>query len=234
MKLALLTLTLALFSAGASTHKELDLVIEGGLSSSDRTLLSFLGKSSFGRNEVIDLIVNEYTSMTSATDSSDDVSHWLHKAIQAIEFSETDGEPVQVKGHNFLFVGSVGASRNQDFLRQNNITHVINWSTTARCDLFGDIKYLCTAVRGHRGMRNHLDELDEAVEFVESARKSGGRVLSHCWYGKNRSVTLLVAYLMKYEGMGANEANNLIKETRPQAAPYWDSLEEYSNRLNIS
>ena len=108
MKLALLTLTLALFSAGASTHKELDLVIEGGLSSSDRTLLSFLGKSSFGRNEIIDLIVNEYTSMTSATDSSDDVGHWLHKAIQAIEFSETDGEPVQVKGHNFLFVGSVG------------------------------------------------------------------------------------------------------------------------------
>ena len=83
-------------------------------------------------------------------------------------------------------------------------------------------------------MRNHLDELDEAVEFVESARKSGGRVLSHCWYGKNRSVTLLVAYLMKYEGMGAYEANNLIKETRPQAAPYWDSLEEYAHRLHIS
>ena len=108
MKLALLTLTLTLFSIGASTHIEVDLVIEGKLSSSDRTLLSFLGKSSFGRNEVIDLIVNEYTSMTSATDPSDDVSYWLENAIEAIELSKTDGEPVQVKGHNFLFVGSVG------------------------------------------------------------------------------------------------------------------------------
>lgn len=81
-------------------------------------------------------------------------------------------------------------------------------------------------------MRRHLADLDKAVDFVESVRKSGGRVLSHCWYGKNRSVTLLVAYLMKYEGMGAAEANNLIKQTRPQANPYWDSLEEYSRLLN--
>ena len=37
----------------------------------------------------------------------------------------------------------------------------------------------------------------------------------------------LIAYLMKYEGYGAAEANDLVKETRPQANPYWDALEEY-------
>ena len=35
-------------------------------------------------------------------------------------------------------------------------------------------------------MRGHLDELEKAVETIESTRKVGGRVLSHCWYGKNR------------------------------------------------
>ncbi|KAL7529619.1 hypothetical protein ACHAXR_003918 [Thalassiosira sp. AJA248-18] len=121
---------------------------------------------------------------------------------------------------------------NQESLHKNGITHIINWSNTARCNLFQDIDYLCIdGVRGHSGMRSHMADLDKAVDFVESARKGGGRVLSHCWYGKNRSVTLLVAYLMKYEGMGAEEANNLIKQTRPQAKPYWDSLKEYSKHL---
>jgi protein-tyrosine phosphatase len=42
------------------------------------------------------------------------------------------------------------------------------------------------------------------------------------------SVTLLVAYLMKYKGMSAAQANNLIKKTRPQADPYIGALQEYS------
>ena len=121
---------------------------------------------------------------------------------------------------------------NQEFFHKNGVTHVINWSSSARCNVFDDIEYLCmSGIRGHTGMLRHLDDLDKAVDFVENARQAGGRVLSHCWYGKNRSVTLIVAYLMKYEGMGATEANNLIKETRPQAKPYWDTLEEYAKRL---
>lgn len=125
-----------------------------------------------------------------------------------------------------------GASRNQESFEQNGITHIVNWSEKARCDLYADIEYLCIdGVRGGPTMRSHMDELEAAVDFVEAARRSGGRVLSHCWYGLNRSVTLLIAYLMKYEGMGAEEANDLIKETRPHAAPYWDSLQEYKKHL---
>ena len=37
----------------------------------------------------------------------------------------------------------------------------------------------------------NLDALDEAVEYVESIRISGGKVLSHCWYGKNRRYVIL-------------------------------------------
>ena len=43
----------------------------------------------------------------------------------------------------------------------------------------------------------------------------------------NYSVTLLEAYLMKYEGMKATEANDLILKSRPEADPYWDALHEY-------
>ena len=98
--------------------------------------------------------------------------------------------------------------------------------------MFDELEYLCiSGVHGNKSMEKHLYDLDKAVDFVEAARKAGGKVLSHCWYGKNRSVTLLVAYLMKYEGMDQSEANSLIQLTRPQSKPYWDSLEEYSKQL---
>ncbi len=44
------------------------------------------------------------------------------------------------------------------------------------------------------------------------------------------SVTLLVAYLMKYENMNASTANDLIKRTRPKADPYMDVLSAYSEK----
>jgi len=39
---------------------------------------------------------------------------------------------------------------------------------------------------------------------------------------------------MKYEGMTADDANDLIKKSRPQASPYWEVLQEYSNNYLTS
>ena len=71
-----------------------------------------------------------------------------------------------------------------------------------------------------------VKKIAASVEFIEQARLAGGSVISHCWYGRNRSVTLLVASLIQYAGMSINEATRtrtrLIAETRPrpQADPY--------------
>ena len=72
-----------------------------------------------------------------------------------------------------------------------------------------------------------MKKIADSVEFIEKARLAGGSVMSHCWYGRNRSVTVLVAYLMKYAGMSINEATRLIAETRPQADPYVEALKSY-------
>lgn len=69
-----------------------------------RKVLSFLDYSPYARDRVIELIVNEYTSKPVNETASD----WLDSAIEAIELSESDGEPVQIQDHDFLFVGSVG------------------------------------------------------------------------------------------------------------------------------
>lgn len=64
---------------------------------------------------------------------------------------------------------------------------MINWSSSAKCNAFDDIEYMCIrGITGPSEMRGHLDELDKAVETIETTRKVSGRVLSHCWYGRNR------------------------------------------------
>jgi hypothetical protein len=171
------------------------------------------------------LINNEYISPLSPCP---DVYDKLDNAIELIQLLEDDNQPVQIKDHPFLFVGSVGAAMNHEGLVKHKITHIINLSTSAKCNTWVDIKYTCvTGIRESSMMLSRLDELDIAVDIIEVTRKTGKNVMSQCWYGRNRSVTLLVAYLMKYEGMDAEEANDLIMETRPEAAPYFDVLQAY-------
>jgi len=74
------------------------------LEDKDQTLLSFLSESSFARKKITDLIIHRYT----ATLPSEIESDGLDNAIEAIELLETDGEPIQVSGRPFLYVGSVG------------------------------------------------------------------------------------------------------------------------------
>lgn len=63
--------------------------------------------------------------------------------------------------------------------------------------------------------------LQQALSFIREALYSDKRnkVLVHCWRGKSRSVTILIAYLIRYHGMEPDEALSMIRETRPTARP---------------
>lgn len=199
----------------------------------DQDLLAFLSESSFGRQIVIDILVNEYAIPDAKENLSKEgressETDRLENAIDAIQISETDSEPVQVRGHPFLFVGSVESVQNQEALHRNGITHIIGWSPTARCNDFDEIHYLCIPnILQYNDLLDNIDVLDQAVEYIEAARLAGGRAMSHCWYGRERSVTLFVAYMMKYEGLDSAAALQLIQKARPPAASYLDVIGHY-------
>ena len=86
----------------------------------DRSLLSFLSKSGWAREKAIDLIVKGYTSDSCGKDLDDRFDH----AIDAIQATEMDGEPIPVQGHDFLFVGSVGETSDALFTSTTNQSYV--------------------------------------------------------------------------------------------------------------
>ena len=108
---------------------------EVSLSSTDHALMKFLSKSSYGRDHVVELMLNEYTTQNPDKDRDD----LLNDAFEAMYISETDNEPVQIKDRDFLFVGSVGKSSHKNHTYQvciintSQIIYVFFPHQTYRC-----------------------------------------------------------------------------------------------------
>jgi atypical dual specificity phosphatase len=58
------------------------------------------------------------------------------------------------------------------------------------------------------------EQLDEGVEFIRQHVGQNHKVLVHCAKGRGRSATMLAAYLMRYEGMGYEEAREFLHSKR--------------------
>ena len=59
----------------------------------------------------------------------------------------------------------------------------------------------------------------QAIEFIEGARSTGGKVLVHCQAGVSRSPTITMAYLMARFKWDSYTTFDFIKEKRSIVAP---------------
>lgn len=83
---------------------------------------------------------------------------------------------------------------------------------------------------------DHMSEpiskyFDAALEFIH---KSPGPVFVHCWAGISRSSTIVIAYLMKYRGLGYPEALVHVKQRRGFICPnigFQGQLLEFHDKL---
>lgn len=66
--------------------------------------------------------------------------------------------------------------------------------------------------------------LERGMNFIYDQVHSGRKILVHCHMGMSRSVTVVMAYLIKYEGMTLAEAYHAIVRSRPVARPHHELL----------
>jgi protein-tyrosine phosphatase len=72
-------------------------------------------------------------------------------------------------------------------------------------------------------------------DFIDkAARNKNGKILVHCWQGQSRSVSIIVAHLMKADHIRYEEAIALVRKTREQASPnlrFVQELKQYEKVL---
>ncbi|KAI8926083.1 dual specificity phosphatase, partial [Entophlyctis helioformis] len=61
--------------------------------------------------------------------------------------------------------------------------------------------------------------LETALDLIHTARGRGLKVLVHCQQGVSRSAALIIAYVMKSQRMGFQDAYAYVKEQSPHISP---------------
>ncbi|CAD6206175.1 unnamed protein product [Miscanthus lutarioriparius] len=155
----------------------------------------------------------------------------LMQGICAVRYRKADNTPCPIK--QGLYLGSVGAAFNKEALKSLNITHILIVARSLDPVFPAEFNYKKIEVLDSPDT-DLLKHSDECFSFIDEAISSGGNVLVHCFAGRSRSVTIVVAYLMKKYQMSLESALSLVRSKRPQVAPnegFISQLENFQKSL---
>jgi protein-tyrosine phosphatase len=109
-------------------------------------------------------------------------------------FSEEDNSPTQL--HDGLFIGSIKCANNHSALQAVGITHILTLCCEREPLRTPEFHYHSVPFFD-KATVDLSPILPECIDFIDSARKNGGRVLVHCLQGVSRSGAICIAYIMK-------------------------------------
>ncbi|XP_057791475.1 dual specificity protein phosphatase PHS1 isoform X2 [Salvia miltiorrhiza] len=147
------------------------------------------------------------------------LEHILERTGLISEAANTE-KPSPISGS--LFIGGALAARSVYTLQLLGITHIlclcsneIGQADSQFPDLF---EYKNFSICDNEDA-NISDIFQEAHDFINHVEQIGGKVLVHCFEGKSRSATLILAYLMLRKNFTLLQAWNALKRAHRRAQP---------------
>ena len=158
------------------------------------------------------------------------------------EYIETHLLKIHINSHpsqifNWMFLGTYSNACDIKELRRIGIRFVLNCAS--ECDnnnLPDNIKELHLNIKDDNKF-NLTPFFEESNLFINKVRLSGEIMLIHCKFGISRSVSLIIAYLIKYFGFTVEKALNYIQAKRTHVNPnkgFLDQLIEYERRVKFN
>ncbi|XP_077461900.1 dual specificity protein phosphatase 5 [Stigmatopora argus] len=126
------------------------------------------------------------------------------------------GKPVEILP--FLYLGSAYHATRQDYLTDLHITALLNVSRRDMQPAKDHYNYKWIPVEDSQ-MADISSHFQEAIEFINHIKQSGGKVLVHCEAGISRSPTICMAYIMRTQQLKMDAAFDIIKERRAVISP---------------
>ncbi|XP_073008333.1 dual specificity protein phosphatase 1-like isoform X1 [Typha latifolia] len=153
------------------------------------------------------------------------------QALCAARYAKEDNIACQideVDRSQGLYLGSVGVALNKEALKNLNITHILVVAKSLEPAFPDDFIYKKIDVLDSPET-NLMQYFDECFSFIDEAKRAGGNVLVHCFAGRSRSVTVVVAYLMKTHQMSLARALSVVRSKRPHISPNVGFLTQLEN-----
>jgi len=111
-----------------------------------------------------------------------------------------------------LILGSLDDAMNEAELRAKKVTHII--SLIGHMHPISGIKQKQCPMNDY-GQTDLKWVMTKLREFVEESQMQGNVLFVHCMSGQNRSATVMLAILMKYQGLTLYQAYKKVKNKRP-------------------
>eukprot|EP00897_Mesotaenium_endlicherianum_P004553 jgi/Mesen1/4125/ME000218S03236 len=156
------------------------------------------------------------------------------KLLRAVAFAKhiaDDRKPCEVD--LCVYVGSVGAANNREDLKKLNITAVLTVANAMEPFYPEEFQYEIISVLDDPQV-DLLSRFDDCHKYINTVKQQGGKVLVHCFAGRSRSVTVVIAYLMREKRLRFLAAYRHTARCRPEAAPnagFIAQLQAYERRL---
>ncbi|KAI1236204.1 hypothetical protein IHE44_0001481 [Lamprotornis superbus] len=141
------------------------------------------------------------------------------------------GGPVEILP--FLYLGSAYHASKCEFLANLHITALLNVSRKSS-ESFKDqycYKWIPVEDSHTADISSHFQE---AIDFIDYVRRTGGKILVHCEAGISRSPTICMAYLMKTKKLRLDEAFDYVKQRRSLISPnfgFMGQLLQYESEI---
>lgn len=122
----------------------------------------------------------------------------------------------------FVFIGNERDAANRELLERSKVSHVLNVTSHVPLHFENEARNGITYKRlaaTDSCSQNLKQYFEEAIEFIESARISEGKVLVHCQAGVSRSPAIVIAYLMARFNLTLMAAFDFAKSRRNIVAP---------------
>ena len=138
-----------------------------------------------------------------------------------------------------LWLGDKNISLNTKFYKDNQIDIVINCSKTLD---FINLDIEKVRLKVHDNLKdeeiiNMYNNYDYITEYIYNNLRLFKNILVHCYAGKQRSASVIIAYLLRYSKMDLNKCIELLKYKKEDvftpSINFIEALKLYSKDINI-